>query len=69
MGDLQALSGLFECSEHLSENRGVPGSSPGLAIARKAPWMLDLAVSRVLSAIPKKGIKRGRSGCNAGNPA
>jgi hypothetical protein len=23
---------VFECSEHLSENRGVPGSSPGLAI-------------------------------------
>jgi hypothetical protein len=29
---LQAVSPLFECSEHLPENRGVPGSSPGLAI-------------------------------------
>jgi hypothetical protein len=34
-GDLQALPGLFECSEHLSENRGVPGSSPGLAISKR----------------------------------
>jgi hypothetical protein len=29
---LQVFQRLFECSEHLSENRGVPGSSPGLAI-------------------------------------
>jgi hypothetical protein len=29
---LQAIPAVFECSEHLSENRGVLGSSPGLAI-------------------------------------
>ena len=40
-----------------TENRGVPGSSPGLAIERKAPWMLDLAVFGVSSAILKKGMK------------
>jgi hypothetical protein len=32
---LQAIPAVFECSEHLSENRGVPGSSPGLAIGRR----------------------------------
>ena len=37
MGDLQALPSLFECSEHLTENRGVPGSSPGLAISGTEP--------------------------------
>jgi hypothetical protein len=31
---LQAIPAVFECSEHLSENRGVPGSSPGLAIPK-----------------------------------
>jgi hypothetical protein len=43
-----------------TENRGVPGSSPGLAIACKVPWTLDLAVSGVSSAILKKGMKSGR---------
>jgi hypothetical protein len=31
---LQAFPRLFEYSEQLSENRGVPGSSPGLAILK-----------------------------------
>jgi hypothetical protein len=36
---------MFECSEHLSENRGVPGSSPGLAIGiPHGDWMLSFAV-------------------------
>jgi hypothetical protein len=47
----------FETSDRTTENRGVPGSGPGLAIARKAPWTLDLAVSGVSSAILKKGMK------------
>ena len=54
--------------EHTTENRGVPGSSPGLAIARKAPWMLDLAGSGVSSAILKKGMKRGRPAETRGSP-
>ena len=53
-----AILGRTTCT---TENRGVPGSSPGLAIARKSVWILDLAVSGVSIAIRKKGMKRGRS--------
>jgi hypothetical protein len=41
---LAGLSRAFECWAQLSENRGVPGSSPGLAI-RKAMRCLDFLVS------------------------
>ena len=54
--------------DRTTENRGVPGSSPGLAIARKALWMPDLAVSGVSSAILKKGMKRGRPAETLGIP-
>ncbi len=37
---LQAIPGVFECRERLSENRGVPGSSPGLATFSPA-WLRD----------------------------
>src|SRR3954463_12348261 len=56
----QRAGEIAQLVEHTTENRGVPGSSPGLAIARKPRWMLDLAVSGVSSAIRKKGMKRGR---------
>ena len=39
-----------------TENRGVPGSSPGLAIARKARWLLDFWLSGVLDAILDLGL-------------
>jgi hypothetical protein len=54
---LQVLPRLFEWSEHLSENRGVPGSSPGLAITRKAASVLDLVVSGVLDEIIHLGLR------------
>jgi uncharacterized membrane protein HdeD (DUF308 family) len=43
----------FECSEHLSENRGVPGSSPGLAIGNRdyVPVVGHVAPSRTSSAL------------------
>jgi hypothetical protein len=47
---------LVECCGHLSENRGVPGSSPGLAIGRNARWLLDLELSGVLDAILDLGL-------------
>jgi hypothetical protein len=40
----------------MTENRGVPGSSPGLAIAREAAWLLDLVVSGVLDEIRELGL-------------
>jgi hypothetical protein len=39
-----------------TENRGVPGSSPGLAIARNARWLLDFGLSGVLDAIFRSGL-------------
>jgi hypothetical protein len=39
-----------------TENRGVPGSSPGLAIARDAQWLLDFGLSGVLDAILNLGL-------------
>jgi hypothetical protein len=45
--------------EHTTENRGVPGSNPGLAIARNARWPLDLALSGASGGVLKKGTKRG----------
>ena len=39
-----------------AENRGVPGSSPGLAIARNSRWLLDFGLSGVLDAIPDLGL-------------
>jgi hypothetical protein len=41
----------------MTENRGVPGSSPGLAIGRNARWLLDLVASGVLSEIPQLGLR------------
>jgi hypothetical protein len=38
-------SAKFAGYRRTTENRGVPGSSPGLAIARKAAWLLDLVLS------------------------
>jgi hypothetical protein len=35
----------------MTENRGVPGSSPGLAITRNAAWLLDLSVYGALNVI------------------
>ena len=42
--------------EVTTENRGVPGSSPGLAIARNARWLLDFRFSGVLDAILDLGL-------------
>jgi hypothetical protein len=53
---LQAFPALFEHRRHLAENRGVPGSSPGLAIARNARWLLDFGLSGVLDAILDLGL-------------
>ncbi len=53
--DFAALARL----DRTTENRGVPGSSPGLAIGRNARWLLDLALSGALDGILKKGMKRG----------
>jgi hypothetical protein len=39
-----------------TENRGVPGSSPGLAIARNARWLLDFVFSGVLYATLDLGL-------------
>jgi hypothetical protein len=39
-----------------TENRGVPGSSPRLAIARNARWLLDFGLSGVLDAILDLGL-------------
>jgi hypothetical protein len=52
--------GRLDCQDVTTENRGVPGSSPGLAIARKDAWILDLALFGVSSHVFKKGMKRGR---------
>jgi GMC oxidoreductase len=38
---LQVFPRLFECSERLSENRGVPGSSPGLAIGNGLVYLTE----------------------------
>ena len=40
---LEAFPRVCECSEQRSENHGVPGSSPGLAISRGRipPWELE----------------------------
>jgi hypothetical protein len=46
-------------SDATTENRGVPGSSPGLAIARKAAWLLDLMLSGASGRMREKGMKRG----------
>ena len=54
-----------------TENRGVPGSSPGLAIARNARWLLDFELSGVLDAILGLGLGSpdlGLAGGNNGNP-
>jgi hypothetical protein len=42
--------------EVTTENRGVPGSSPGLAIARNTRWLLDFGLSGVLDAILDLGL-------------
>jgi hypothetical protein len=42
--------------DRTTENRGVPGSSPGLAITRKAASVLDLVVSGVLDEIEHLGL-------------
>jgi hypothetical protein len=44
--------------DRTTENRGVPDSSPGLAIvvARNARWLLDLGLSGVLDAILDLGL-------------
>jgi hypothetical protein len=50
--DFAALARL----DRTTENRGVPGSSPGLAIGRNVRWLLDLAVSGLLDEIPHLGL-------------
>jgi hypothetical protein len=53
---LQAIPAVFECSVQLSENCGVPGSSPGLAISRNARWLLDFGLSGVSNEIADLGL-------------
>jgi hypothetical protein len=50
------ISRSFEAFARTTENRGVPGSSPGLAIARDARWLLDFGLSGVLDAILNLGL-------------
>ena len=54
---LCALGEIAQLVEHTTENRGVPGSSPGLAIVRKAASVLDLVVSGVLDGIVHLGLR------------
>jgi len=46
----------FRRAGRATENRGVPGSSPGLAIARNTRWLLHFRFSGVLAAIRDLGL-------------
>jgi hypothetical protein len=76
------LSKAFDSCAHLSDNRGVPGSSPGLATpeGRNPAWELDLLivggvanglVSRVHETVvvPPYRVARGVASRNACNNA
>jgi transcriptional regulator with XRE-family HTH domain len=54
-------SGRFECSEHLPENRGVPGSSPGLAIQNRLQTR-DLPILRMAYSASCLGTRLGTDG-------
>ena len=56
---LQAIPRVFECSEHLSENRGVPGSSLGLAI-RRSPGNRHPVVAQLVIGEGRDGRKWAR---------
>ena len=48
---LFALGEIAQLVEHTTENRGVPGSSPGLAIARNARWLLYCVIFGGLAGV------------------
>jgi hypothetical protein len=58
----------LDAQDVTTENRGVPGSSPGLAISRKAR-LLDLVLSGASGRHPRKGDEEQMAGRNPGNPA
>ena len=61
--DRQRFAGIFrrfECKPRLAENRGVPGSSPGLAIRSPPPFPGSGAVSGCGADVPKSVPHRRR---------
>jgi hypothetical protein len=55
---LQAFQGKFESCDRTTENRGVPGSSPGLATSRvrNPAWLLDSLVVGRMGCAPEAPV-------------